>query len=124
MKVSYTCLYSDSDGESHFKDMEIELQETDFAPPALPMNVSSFTPANEVGFIAAPPGWYGEWHPAPQRQFMFLLAGQIEVGVSDGEVRTYGPGDIALLEDTSGRGHVTRVVGSDDILIAVVRLPG
>lgn len=122
MKVGYTCLYADSGGESHFKDVEIEFQETDFAPPAMPLNVSSFSSATECGFVIAPPGWYGDWHPTPKRQFLFYLAGQAEVGVSDGEVRTFGPGDIVLVEDTAGKGHVSRVVGSAEVLNAVVRL--
>ena len=42
MKVSYTCLYADSDGESHFKDVEVEFQETGFAPPAMPLSVRCF----------------------------------------------------------------------------------
>jgi len=122
MKVGYTCLYADSGGESHFKDVEIEFQETDFAPPAMPLNVSSFSLATECGFVIAPPGWHGDWHPTPKRQFLFYLAGQAEVGVSDGEVRTFGPGDIVLVEDTAGKGHVSRVVGSAEVLNAVVRL--
>ncbi len=122
MKVGYTCLYADSGGESHFKDVEIEFQDTDFAPPAMPLNVSSFSSATECGFVIAPPGWHGDWHPTPKRQFLFYLAGQAEVGVSDGEVRTFGPGDIVLVEDTAGKGHVSRVVGSAEVLNAVVRL--
>ena len=124
MKVMYTCLYADSDGESHFKDVEVELQETDFAPPAMPLNVSSFNSATECGFAAAPPGWYGDWHPTPQRQFLFYLAGEAEVGVSDGEVRTFEQGDIVLVEDTTGKGHVSRVLSSVEVLNAVVRLSG
>jgi len=108
MKVTYTRLYADSDGESHFKDVEVELQESDFAPPAMPLNMSSFRSANECGFAIAPPGWYGDWHPTPQRQFLFYLAGQVEVGVSDGEVRTFGPGDIVLVEDVTDKGHVSQ----------------
>jgi hypothetical protein len=34
------------------------------------------------------------------------------------------PGDVILLEDTSGRGHTTRVVGSDDAEALVIALPG
>ena len=124
MEVTYTCLYADSGGESHFKDVEVELQEIDFAPPAMPLNVSSFISATQCGFATAPLGWYGDWHPTPQRQFLFYLAGLAEVGVSDGEVRTFGPGDILLVEDTTGKGHISRVVGSAEILNAVVRLPG
>ena len=124
MKVTYTSVYADGNGESHFKDVEVELQEINFAPPAKPLNVSSFNSATECGFVSAPSEWYGERHPAPQRQFVFCLAGQVELGDSDGEVRTFGPGDILLLEDTTGKGHVTRVLGSADYLTAVVRLPG
>jgi len=122
--MKYIRIYADPAGESHFKDVEVEFQETEFAPPAMPLNVSSFSLATECGFITAPPGWYGDWHPTPQRQFLFYLAGQAEVGVSDGEVRTFGPGDILLVEDTTGKGHVSRVVGSAEVLNAVVRLSG
>ena len=122
MKVTYTRLYADSSGDSHFKDVEIECHKTDFAPPAMPLNVSAFSSAIECGFITIPPGWYGDWHPAPQRQFIFHLAGQIESRVSDGETRTFVPGDILLMEDTTGKGHVSRVVGSAEVLDAVVKL--
>ena len=123
MEVRYTRLYADSEGESHFEDVEVEFQETDFAPPAPPLNVSPFFPATECGFLTAPPGWVGEWHPAPRRQFLLYLAGQTEIQASDGEVRAFGPGDILLLEDTTGKGHLTRVVSPTEVLNAVVRLP-
>jgi len=124
MKVTYTCIYADADGESHFKDVEVEFQETDFAPPAMPLQVSSFMPAAECGFINMPPGWYGDWHLAPRRQFVIHLSGQIETRASDGEARTFGSGDILLMEDTSGKGHISRVVGSAEVRNAVVRLSG
>ena len=124
MKVTYTSVYADGGGESHFKDVEVELQEINFAPPAKPLNVSSFSPATDCGFASAPTGWYGDRHPAPKRQFVFCFAGQVEIEVSDGEARTFGPGNILLLEDTTGKGHVTQVLGSVDYLTAVVRLPG
>ena len=30
-----------------------------------------------------------------------------------GEVRIFGPGDVVLLDDTSGRGHLTNVVSPE-----------
>ena len=38
------------------------------------------------------------------------ILGTVEVTVSDGEVRQFGPGSVALLEDTVGKGHVTHAV--------------
>lgn len=75
MRMKYPCLYADADGESHFKDVEIEFQETDFAPPAPPVSVSSFRRATQCGFLSDPAGWYGDSHPTPQRQFFFYLEG-------------------------------------------------
>jgi len=34
----------------------------------------------------------------------------LEVELSDGTKRRIGPGDLVLLEDTTGKGHVTRLV--------------
>ena len=123
MKVIYSHLYADAEGESHFKDVDLEFQMTEFAPPARSLNVSAFRPATQCGFLTAPPGWYGDWHPTPRRQFQFVLAGQVEIRVSDGEVRTFGQGDSLLSEDTTGKGHVSRVVGLAEFLVAVVQLP-
>ncbi len=121
--MKYTRIYTDSDGESHFEDVEVELVQADFAPPAPPINVSSFSPAAQYGYISAPPGWHGDWHPTPQRQIMFYLSGEIEAEVSDGEVRRFGPGSVTLLEDTTGKGHTSRVISPDAALLAVVQLP-
>ena len=123
MKIKVVNIYTDSEGDSHFKDVVVELQETNFAPPAPPLNVSSFRPADQYGFLVAPTGWIGDWHPTPQRQLFSYLAGKVEIRVSDGEVRTLGPGDILLVEDTTGTGHQSRIVGPADLLTLVVQLP-
>lgn len=120
--MKYVRIYADANGESHFEDVEVELTPVDFAPPAPPMNLSAFTPATKFGFVSAPLGWYGDWHPTPRQQIFFSLSGEIEAEVSDGEKRRLGPGSVTLLEDTTGKGHTTRVVGTADVLLAVVQL--
>lgn len=120
--MKYTRLYVDEDGESHFEDVVICFTEIDFAPPAPPMNVSEFFPAKQYGFLTIPAGMTSSWHPTPKRQVFFYLAGEIEAEVSDGEVRRFGPGSVTLVEDTHGKGHTSRVVGTDDVLLAVVQL--
>ncbi len=122
--MKYARIYADSNGESHFEDVEIQLQEADFAPPAPPVNLSAFNPATVYGFVVFPADWDGDWHPAPRRQIFFILSGTGEIETSDGEVRQFGSGSIVLLEDTSGKGHCTRgAAGTGDVSTAVVQLP-
>jgi len=122
-KVRYTRIYADPEGQSHFADAEVELGLVDFAPPAPPLNVSAYAPAARVGFISQPAGWFGDWHPAPKRQFLIYTAGESEFETSDGGVRRVGPGSIVLLEDTTGKGHRSRNVGSGEVVNVVVQLP-
>lgn len=120
-KVRYVRVYADSNGESHFTDEEMELSPATFAPPAPPLSLSAFTPTKQFALLVSPAGWFGDWHTAPHRQFFFRLIGEIEIRVSDGEVRRLGPGSIFFVEDTTGKGHTTRNIG-DDALAAVVQL--
>jgi hypothetical protein len=50
---TYSRLYAGADGESHFEDVEIELVSTEYAPPTPPLDLSSFTPATQFGFMRA-----------------------------------------------------------------------
>lgn len=121
--MQYVRVYADADGESHFEDVAVPMQAVDFAPPAPPINVSAFTPAAAYSFLSSPPSWYGDWHPTPRRQIIFYLTGEIEAETSDGEVRRFGPGSVTLVEDTTGKGHRSQVIGSADVVLAVVQLP-
>jgi len=121
--MKYIRIYADPAGESHFEDVEVELAQARFAPPAPPVNLSSFRPASQYAFCSFPAGWRGNWHPAPQRQIFFHLSGNVRVEASDGEVRYFGPGSIFFLEDTTGKGHFSRVISKTDALSAFVQLP-
>ena len=123
MAMKYVRLYSDEQGESHFEEREIEFDTVDFAPPAPPLDVAAFGQAEHCLTLRAKPGWVGDWHPAPFRQLHFYLSGEVEAETSDGEVRRIGPGAITLVEDTSGKGHRSRVIGTSEVIVAVVRLP-
>jgi hypothetical protein len=119
VNTKYVRLYSDAGGESHFEDLEVELSAVEFAPPAPPLNLSTFMLASQAAFFGAPAGWRGDWHPSPARNLFVILSGEWEVEVSDGTVRRFGPNHVLLLEDTTGKGHASRVV-SDTASIAVV----
>ena len=120
----YTRIYNDEDGVSHFGVAEVAFTLAEFALPAPPISVSKGMKVESVVFISSPPGWYGDWHPVPRRQIMFCLAGELEVQVSDGMVRTFGPGSVVLVEDTEGKGHVSRVVGTERVFMAALPMEG
>ena len=91
--MRYVRLFADPAGETHFEEVNVELTPADFAPPAPPLHLSAAFPASRFVFLAAPSGWFGDWHPAPCRQIFAFLSGEIEVETSDGERRRFLPGD-------------------------------
>jgi hypothetical protein len=122
--AKYIRLYADEKGESHFQDLEITLVPMDFAPPAAPLNIAQFLPTAQSLWVGAPVGWQGDKpHPSPRRQIFCTLQGEYEVSASDGAVRRFPAGSVLLLEDTRGKGHSTRIISKDAVLIFGVVLP-
>jgi hypothetical protein len=109
--MHYVRIYTDAEGETHFEDvtMPTELRTSPVssarAELAAPLAVADATFRRVVE--DHPP----EPHVAPRRQLVVHLVGEAEVEVSDGEVRRFGPGSVVLVEDLTGKGHVTRRVG-------------
>ncbi|MHB8644362.1 MAG: cupin domain-containing protein [Thermomicrobiales bacterium] len=121
--MQYTRLYADSTGESHFEDLALDFQLIQYAPPTPDIYVSRFTPATQYGVLILPPGWDGGLHPVPNRQVYFVLNGVVEVELSGGETRRFAPGQMVVGEDTTGKGHHTRVVSEEELVLATVHLP-
>jgi hypothetical protein len=67
------------------------------------------------------PGVTQDWHPAPQRQFVFIISGSLEIGFEDGSKKVFGPGDVRLMEDLTGKGHTTTAVGNEPCVTATVQ---
>src|ERR1700741_644633 len=98
-------IYTGADNESHFEEKELELNFNRH------MNVSVTEPATGVMFLQAPANHLSDFHPAPRRQYVVTLSGQVEIETGDGTIRRFGPGDVRLADDTTGRAHIPRVVG-------------
>jgi hypothetical protein len=121
--AQYIHLYTDESGESHFEDLRLELTPADFAPPAAPLNVAQFLPIAQSLWVGVPTDWAGEKpHPSPRRQIFCTVKGTFEVTASDGTVRDFPPGSVLMLEDTWGKGHSSRIVSEEDVLIFAVVL--
>ncbi|MGN6342354.1 MAG: hypothetical protein ACTHML_15375 [Ginsengibacter sp.] len=98
-----TRIYSDGEGDSHFEDVTIPL--TDAGSIG---KLSTGIAAKEIIFREVAPSYDYDFHNAPQKQYIILLDGEIEIETSLGNKRTFKPGEVLLVEDTTGKGHKTR----------------
>ena len=105
-------LFTGSDGQSHIEP--IDLGRT----PEWTKGLA----ATQISFREWPLGQYLDWHPAPRRQFVIILSGQLEIGLGDGSKHVFGPGAARLVEDTTGKGHTTRVLGNQICVTATIPL--
>jgi hypothetical protein len=117
--MRYVRIFNDESGQARFEDREISFVTAVFAPPAPPLDVSAAEQIRELMFIRFSAGWSDSAHPAPARQWMFILSGRGET-TAGGETRSWGSGDVFFLEDTASPGHATSVF--EDTIMAVARL--
>lgn len=102
-------IYADANGESHFEDIDIPLVPMELFPGVAPIHLSAWETATSVRFGWVPAGLkIADWHTTPVRQFVIWLTGCVEFETSDGEKRHCEPGAVVLVEDTFGKGHISR----------------
>ena len=121
--MAYWRVYADSSGETHVGKLDLSFVPLAYAPPAPPFEATDFKPAGDYGLLRILPGWFGDWHPVPSRQLQIFAQGHLEAQVSDGAVLRCESGTLVLVEDTAGKGHKSWVVGEEEVVIFVVRLP-
>jgi len=98
-----TRVFSDENGESHFQDTYIPLEEN--GEIGL---LSKAEKAETIIFRKVKPDYDYEFHNAPAKQYIILVDGAIEIETSLGEKRTFIGGETLLMEDTWGKGHKTK----------------
>jgi hypothetical protein len=108
--LQYSRIVSTEGGGSQFVDGEIALADRAVAVGVPAMAVAAMSAAGNVTYLRSAQ-FDSEPHPAPAEQWVVMLRGVIEVTTSDGDRRKFGPGDLVLVEDTTGLGHVTVGVG-------------
>ena len=118
-RLTYPVLYCTPDGNSHFRNVTVELPAIDFAPPADPIHIGGAVPASSAFFGGFEARWgvedleRGIYHPAPANQFIVVLKGEFSITATDGETRRFVPGDVFRVEDVPPcQGHIT-VVGDN-----------
>jgi hypothetical protein len=110
MRKSYTRIITTVEGGTAFEDAELALDEQPMGEGAPPMLVAALGARDSAAFVQFA-AFHGDPHPASDPQWVITLRGCIEVEVSDGAARRFGPGDLLLATDVTGRGHITRVIG-------------
>ena len=98
-------LYADAQGVSHFRDLDVEWAEENAAG-----KLSRRLPATGIIFRQTAPNYDLDWHNAPRRQYIINLDAGVRITAGDGETRIIGAGEVLLVEDTTGKGHLSQAV--------------
>jgi hypothetical protein len=90
-----TVLYTGPDGRARFREEPVELPEGN--PQAM---LSRVFPSSGYQLRRSPAGFRSEWHCTPKGQWVFILSGEMEIGLRDGTTRVFGPGQHFFSDDT------------------------
>jgi hypothetical protein len=61
-------------------------------------------------------------HQETYRQYVITLSGKGEFEISDGHKVSMAPRSIVLVEDSTGKGHISRTFGTEDRITLNIRL--
>ncbi|WP_160138528.1 hypothetical protein [Chryseobacterium sp. c4a] len=101
--MNITRIFSDEKGETHFENIEIPLvDQGDIG------FLSETIEVNALQFRQVSASYDYDFHCAPQKQYIVLLDGGVEIETSLGEKRKFKTGEILLVEDITGKGHKTK----------------
>ena len=124
--VTITRIFTGPDGLAHAEDIELKLNGRGVSEmlkaTGAEFSVRPPTPGASQRNTAASPATDSGWHTGPARQFVITLSGNSEVEVSGGVHVLAGPGHINLIEDTTGKGHITRNLGPENRIVVTIPL--
>lgn len=118
-------LYTDTEGRARFRQEELAL--THGTPQSA---LSELLPSGGYQLRHSPVGFRSSFHCTTDPQWVFILAGQMEIGLQDGSSRVFGPGEhffsadvlpVGQTFDPSVHGHWSRQVGAEPLVTLFVR---
>ncbi|MEO8123471.1 MAG: hypothetical protein ABI633_05430 [Burkholderiales bacterium] len=119
------CLVTGPDGRAAFNEECIALNEG--KPQA---RLSALMASSGYQLRTSPVGFQSTFHCTEHPQWVFILGGQMEIGLQDGSTRRFGPGEHFHSADTlpSGaefdaalHGHCSRQLGDEPLVTLFVR---
>jgi hypothetical protein len=88
-------LYTDRDGRAKFREEEVPL------PEGTPQSMLSQVFASSGYQLRhSPVGFRSQWHCTSKPQWVFILGGEMEIGLQDGSSRVFKPGEHFYSADT------------------------
>ena len=96
-----THLYTGPDGQTHAEEIAAKFNDKD---------VAMLMQLKGAELHRAKGGTVQDWHVAPRRQYVITISGRAELEVAGGKKIPVGPGHIDLVEDLTGKGHITKVL--------------
>ena len=118
-------LFTDTDGFARFREETLAL--TEGKPQA---RLSPLLASGGFQLRRSPVGFRSEFHCTENPQWLFVLEGQMEIGLQDGTSRIFGPGEhfysadvlpAGATFDANVHGHWSRQVGPDELVTLFVR---
>lgn len=120
-----TVLFTDADGRARFRDEPVMLDQG--KPQA---RLSAVMPVSACQLRRSPVGFRSEFHCTESAQWVFILRGQMEIGLQDGSSRVFGPGQhfysadllpVGASFDPTVHGHWSRQRGDEPLETLFVR---
>ena len=120
-----TVLFTDTDGRARFREEAIPLDQG--TPQAM---LSALMPSQGLQLRRSPLGFRSAFHVSNHCQWVFILQGQMEIGLQDGSSKLFGPGqhfysaDLlpeGAVFDPQVHGHWSRQAGSEELVTVFVR---
>ena len=117
--ITVVRLYTGSDGQTHNENVEVKFSPSSLYPKA---EASEAVKVSEAQFFRLPKGEVQDWHKPAHRQYVVTLRGRGEVEIPGGQKIPLSPGRVVLLENVTGKGHITRSIGPEDLTFFIVPL--
>jgi hypothetical protein len=120
-----TVLFTDTDGRARWRDEHVALSEGKPESMLTPLAGSSGWQLRK-----SPPGFRSSFHCTGTPQWVFILAGQMEIGLQDGSARVFSPGqhfysaDVlpdGASFDAAVHGHCSRLLGTEPLVTLFLR---
>ncbi len=110
-------LYGDAAGQTHLAPLVLPVRQTS-AGAVRGLNDIPTTTMGVGEFVGRKPD--AGLHNAPRRQFLVVLRGELEIVTSLGHQQRLRTGDLLLADDIGSKGHISRDVGEEPLMLAAI----